>query len=100
MGRRICPVSRGTTVGAAMLDGRLPMTATPLADSLPPPDHSPDRRRRLRMLGGFELIGPAGPAQIQPAAARLLALLAIRSGQLQRGQVASTLWLDTSDRQA
>jgi DNA-binding SARP family transcriptional activator len=61
---------------------------------------APTTRWWLRTLDGFELVGVSGPVQVQPAAARLLALLAVREGALQRTWVGGTLWMDTSDHQA
>lgn len=57
-------------------------------------------RWRLQVLDGFALIGPDGAVEPQPATARLLALLAILGDPAPRARVATTLWLDTSDRQA
>jgi DNA-binding SARP family transcriptional activator len=57
-------------------------------------------RWRLRLLDGFCLTGPSGPVSLQPAAARLLALLAMLEVPAPRSRVASTLWLETTDRQA
>ena len=55
---------------------------------------------RLRILDGFALLGAAGDVPLQPAAQRLLALLAVHHGSAERVYVAGTLWLDTSDGKA
>lgn len=58
-------------------------------------------RWQVRTLNGFELVGPDGPLrQLQPAAARLIALLALQHVPAQRVRVASTLWMDTTDKRA
>ncbi len=63
-------------------------------------DHTKHARWWLRTLDGFELVAPSGPVTLQPAAARLLALLAVQGSAVQRIRLAGTLWPDTTDRQA
>ena len=55
---------------------------------------------RLYLLGGFELRIDDDVVDIQPVAQRLLALLALRNGALERSFVAFQLWPDTREDRA
>lgn len=76
------------------------MQATEPQPRAPSVDQSEPPSWWLRTLDGFELASPSGPVVLQPAAARLLALLAVQRTAVQRPKVAGTLWPDTTDRQA
>lgn len=54
----------------------------------------------LALLGGFRLVDEGQPIRVPFAAQRLLAFLAVHPGPRHRVHVASTLWLDTSEKQA
>lgn len=55
---------------------------------------------RLRLLGGFELTVDGVPRELTPAAARLVAFLALQGRPLLRSYVAGVLWGDRSDERA
>ena len=55
---------------------------------------------RLRLLGGFELVVDGRPQELPPAAARLVAFLALHGRPVLRSYVAGLLWGDRSDERA
>ncbi len=55
---------------------------------------------RLRLLGGFELTVDDAPCELPPAAARLVAFLALSGRPMPRSYVAGVLWGDRSDERA
>ncbi|WP_024286591.1 BTAD domain-containing putative transcriptional regulator [Cellulomonas sp. KRMCY2] len=55
---------------------------------------------RLRLLGGFELTVGGRSWDLPPAAARLVAFLALQSRPLMRSHVAGALWGDRSENRA
>lgn len=55
---------------------------------------------RLRLLGGFELTVDDCPQELPPAAARLVAFLALSGRTLLRSYVAGVLWGDRSEERA
>ena len=65
-----------------------------------PPPTAADYGWHLRTLDGFALVGADGDVPLQPAAQRLLALLAVHTGPAERAHVAGVLWMDTSDPKA
>jgi SARP family transcriptional regulator, regulator of embCAB operon len=65
-------------------------------DSLP----GADSEFMIALLGGFSLLWQGSVLQIPKASQRLLALLALRGGPIERAAVAGTLWPDSSERQA
>jgi DNA-binding SARP family transcriptional activator len=69
------------------------------------PDSAPERGEpldevRLRLLGGFELTVNGQPCEMPPAAARLVAFLALQPRPLVRSHVAGVLWGDRSEDRA
>jgi DNA-binding SARP family transcriptional activator len=57
-------------------------------------------RPSLRLINGFELWWRGHPLDVPRSAQRLLALLALQRGPVQRPYVAGTLWTDASDERA
>jgi len=66
----------------------------------PPALAAPAVRVRLRLLGGFELAVDGRPQELPPAAARLVAFLALHGRPVLRSYVAGVLWGDRSDERA
>jgi DNA-binding SARP family transcriptional activator len=46
----------------------------------------------LRLLGGFELVGPGGTVDVRPGVQRLLAYVALQGRSVTRSRVADDLW--------
>ncbi len=62
---------------------------------------TPDMRpSELRLLGGFALRVEGEPVDLQPAAQRLLALLALAGAAVERSYAAFRLWPDTDEERA
>jgi DNA-binding SARP family transcriptional activator len=62
---------------------------------------TPDvRPSELRLLGGFALRVEGRPVDLQPAAQRLLALLALAGAAVERSYAAFRLWPDTDEERA
>jgi DNA-binding SARP family transcriptional activator len=57
-------------------------------------------RPRLTLLGGFGLHVGYDAVRLTPSPQRLIALLALRGSPLRRGQVAGTLWGDSTEAHA
>lgn len=66
----------------------------------PAPAVAPSAAVRLRLLGGFELTVDGVPHELPPAAARLVAFLALHVRPALRSYVAGVLWGDRSDERA
>jgi DNA-binding SARP family transcriptional activator len=58
------------------------------------------RPSELRLLGGFALQVEGRPVELQPAAQRLLALLALAGAAVERSYAAFRLWPDTDEERA
>jgi DNA-binding SARP family transcriptional activator len=54
----------------------------------------------IRLLGGFDLCGPAGRVEIPPAGQRLIAYLAIQGHPVRRSTVAAAIWPDVDETRA
>lgn len=60
-----------------------------------------DTLLRIRLLGGFEVEGPAGPVHLESAkTAAVLALLALARGPLARARLTGLLWPDLPEERA
>jgi DNA-binding SARP family transcriptional activator len=66
----------------------------------PPTDDGGRSSTRLRLLGGFELRVDEHVVVLQPVAQRLMALLALAAGSVERSFVAFRLWPDTAEERA
>jgi DNA-binding SARP family transcriptional activator len=75
----------------------MPTASWPTATENPSSDREVPR---LRLLDAFRLEVAEGPLDLPLAAQRVVALLALRSNPVQRGQVAGTLWLDVPELRA
>lgn len=53
---------------------------------------NPDGSWALRLLGGFELLGPDGAVDVPPGVQRLLAYVALQGRSVTRARVADDLW--------
>jgi DNA-binding SARP family transcriptional activator len=53
---------------------------------------NPDGSWALRLLGGFELVGPDGTVDVPPGVQRLLAYVALQGRSVTRARVADDLW--------
>ena len=58
------------------------------------------RRKRLRLLDGFELVSEGVPVPLPMSAQRVLAFVALHERPLQRPYVAGSLWLDSPQERA
>ena len=54
----------------------------------------------IRLLGGFDLSGPAGRVERPPAGQRLVAYLAIEAHPVRRSTVAAAIWPDVDEARA
>ena len=54
----------------------------------------------IHLLGGFRVVGPDGEQPMSGVNARLLAFLAMRRTPVERGYVASCLWIDKPEHRA
>ncbi|ACZ30982.1 transcriptional regulator, SARP family [Xylanimonas cellulosilytica DSM 15894] len=61
---------------------------------------TPVQQLRLTVLGGFDLHVDDEPVRVPLAVQRMLALLAVRNRPQSRCDVASTLWMDTTQARA
>jgi DNA-binding SARP family transcriptional activator len=75
------------------------MSGTELLEREATPNRAPPSVE-LRLLRAFELRRDGAPIALPISAQRLVAFLALHDRPLQRGYVAGTLWLDTTDERA
>jgi DNA-binding SARP family transcriptional activator len=54
----------------------------------------------IRLLGGFDLSGPAGRVEVPPAGQRVVAYLAIQGHPARRSTVAAAIWPDVDEARA
>src|SRR3954451_19233950 len=60
-------------------------------------DRSANHHSSIRLLGGFDLVGPQGRVELPPAGQRLVAYLAIQGHPVRRSTVAAAIWPDVGE---
>ncbi len=63
-------------------------------------DPSAHHRWSIRLLGGFDLVGPRGRVELPPSGQRLAAYLAIQGHPVRRSTVAAAIWPDVDEARA
>jgi DNA-binding SARP family transcriptional activator len=63
-------------------------------------DPSVNHHSSIRLLGGFDLVGPQGRVELPPSGQRLVAYLAIHGHPVRRSSVAAAIWPDVDEARA